>query len=619
MEKHPLHLKIPDLQTSKEVEHSVDLQESQTSEDIPNEPGERIEAYMSRIERILLNPDKKETSERNLERLRPMLYDAFIIKSENVPESYFELQQRVARERGQPVEEIPADMREKMIATVIEDQKASLDSWINYLTSEDAVYPTWFKYFVFRNVTKLSQFDKELGKFKDRTDTTTAPFPDIYREPLAQICDLYEKVKADNKNLKDPEIKELFSKKFSTYYAELIQKSLANQIENSEEIKGQWVKYNQGKTRDAQKLYQSLESKGTGWCTAGLSTAKMQIESGDFYVYYTDDAGGEPTQPRIAIRMNGQNEIGEVRGILPHQNLESQMSPILNEKLSDFGPEAEKYKKKTADMKYLTEIEHKTEKNISLTKEELLFLYEVNSSIEGFGYEKDPRIEEIRGKRNLKVDLPILFDCQPSQIAQNTKELKSDTVAYIGPWTPAVLNVLPKTVTHIYESFPDKKVFLKTIETDPSIKSPTEAKKALLADGHQISTYGGQMLEKTLFSKEAHKYELVSFTVSSLGFPSGATVKEIFDKGQELGLELCPAEVGPNLRLQYKDQPDNDYLLLAMETIAGADGDPRVWDVYRHSGRSWLSNYWAKPGSRGGLAIRLSSFVASLRSLCLVT
>ena len=65
--------------------------------------------------------------------------------------------------------------------------------------------------------------------------------------------------------------------------------------------------------RDAQKLFQSLDGKGTGWCTAGHSTAEIQIRSGDFYVYYTYDANNEPAQPRIAIRMEGKDKIGEVR------------------------------------------------------------------------------------------------------------------------------------------------------------------------------------------------------------------------------------------------------------------------------------------------------------------
>lgn len=50
------------------------------------------------------------------------IHDAFIIKPENVPETYFELQMRIARERGQYVEEIDEVTREKMIEVIIEDQ-----------------------------------------------------------------------------------------------------------------------------------------------------------------------------------------------------------------------------------------------------------------------------------------------------------------------------------------------------------------------------------------------------------------------------------------------------------------------------------------------------------------
>jgi len=157
MEKHPLHIKIPELQKSEEVQDAVEKQERLNDETLPNDPTERIEAYINRLENIFLNPDER-VRERNLEMMRPYIYDSFIIKPEQVPESYFELQQRVARERGQTIETISPEMREQMIETVIADQKHSLDNWIDYLSSQDAVYPAWFKYFVFKNIVKLSQF-----------------------------------------------------------------------------------------------------------------------------------------------------------------------------------------------------------------------------------------------------------------------------------------------------------------------------------------------------------------------------------------------------------------------------------------------------------------------------
>jgi hypothetical protein len=606
MEKHPLHLKIPELQTSEEVTEAVEKQERLEGEELPNDPTERIEAYMSRLENIFLHEDER-VKERNLEMLRPAIYDAFIIKPENVPESFFELQQRVARERGTPVENITPDMREQMIETIIEDQKASLDSWIDYLTSEDAVYPTWFKYFAFRNVVKLSQFDKELGKFKTRTETTTAPFPDIYREPLAQICDIYERVATDNKALKtDPELQTAFFKKFPTYYAELIQKSLASSIENKESIKGKWIKYSQGNAEDAETLYKSLESKGTGWCTAGLSTARTQIKAGDFYVFYTE-VNGEPTQPRIAIRMNGTSEIGEIRGILPHQNLEEQMAPVLNEKLSEFGPEADKYKKKSADMKYLTEIEHKTTANKPLTKEDITFLYEINSTIEGFGNGKDSRITEIREKRNLNEDMLVLFNCEPNQIATKAEDLTENTVAYIGEWNTTTMQKIPKTIEYIYTKFPERRVFLKEIIPDPDINSTYTAISKLKAEGCTTGGYIDSLLANVNWQEELKSsYEVVSFSVADLfGNSYIHTFDDIKVKAQELGLDLIPQALAPSIRLNYPKKGQWTAMALK-ESIRDRGGDIRVFVCGGTGSTFWFSSHGCHAG--GGWASDLELF-----------
>ena len=185
MEKHPLHLKNPELQTSPEVGRAVKREEEISGEKVRNDPAERIEAYMDRLENIFLNPDERKR-ERNLEMFRDKIYDALIVKPENFPESYFELQKRGARERGQAVEEILESVREQMMDVAIQGQKASLDAWVDYLTEEDVAYPSWFKYYVWNQIIKLSQFDKERGEFKKRTDTTVARFPDVHRAALVK-------------------------------------------------------------------------------------------------------------------------------------------------------------------------------------------------------------------------------------------------------------------------------------------------------------------------------------------------------------------------------------------------------------------------------------------------
>ncbi len=591
MEKHPLHLKNPELQRSPEVERAVEREERKTGEHIPNNPTERVEAYTDRLENIFLNPDER-VRERNIDLFRDQIYDALIIKPEHFPESYFELQQRVARERGTPVEAIPENVREQMKAVAIEDQKHSLDAWINYLSSDDAVYPAWYKYFVWKNVTKLSQFDKERGEFKKRTDTTVAPFPDIYREPLAQIADIYEKVKEDNKTLKEPEIKEAFSKKFPTLYAELIQKSLAASMENREEVKGQWVKYEQGDDSAAEKLFQSLEGKGTGWCTAGKSTAETQIESGDFYVFYTNDTSGTPTQPRLAIRMDGDNKIGEVRGILPHQNIEPQMQDVLDEKLQDFGSEADSYRKKSEDMRMLTALEHKQEKGEPFTKDDLTFLYELDSTIEGFGYERDPRITELRNTRNTEEDMPIVFDCAPEEIAWRREDISDRTKAYIGPLEPGIFQKLSST-EHVYTSFPEKKIRGENIEIGG--KSAEQLISEMEAAGINISDYARSMLlNKAEFipTKNPEDMTLIRLTVGDLGFKTSATTDQIFERAEQLGLELCPPDTGPAYRLACRNQPLGEYFRIGMKPITGSDGDPVVFGLVRRGGGLWLDDDW---------------------------
>jgi hypothetical protein len=62
---------------------------------------------------------------------------------------------------------------------------------------------------------------------------------------------------------------------------------------------------------------------GTPWCTgSSVGTARNQIEGGDFYVYYNKG------RPEVAVRMNGDNKIGEVRGNNPNQALDPEQQKI---------------------------------------------------------------------------------------------------------------------------------------------------------------------------------------------------------------------------------------------------------------------------------------------------
>jgi hypothetical protein len=277
------------------------------------------------------------------------------------------------------------------------------------------------------------------------------------------------------------------------------------------------------------------------------------------------------------------------------------MTDIAEKKMNEL-PGAEKYHKASAAMKKLTEIEKvfdkdKKEWKRELNKDELTFLYEIDSSIEGFGYQRDSRIEEIRNQRSTKDDMLVIFECSQDQIAENADEVNEKTQAYLGIWNMDIFQKIRQypNIKHLYESFPDKKIFMQTLETDPSVSSPALAEAALKGKNIYLSDWGKDILYKTKFSKESQIYELVRFTVEQLGFSSGATTDQIYQKAQGFGLELCPAEVGPHFRLQYLGK---EWMLIAMKQIADRHGDPIVFSLYWYGGRLELDGSYALPGGR---------------------
>ncbi len=75
------------------------------------------------------------------------------------------------------------------------------------------------------------------------------------------------------------------------------------------------------------------------------------------------------------------------------------------------------------------------------------------------------------------------------------------------------------------------------------------------------------LLNKTALVPIPITMNLVRLSVKDLGFPKGAIIQKIYKRAKKLGLNPCPAEVGPQLRLQYPDQPMHENLIIAMEPI----------------------------------------------------
>lgn len=63
---------------------------------------------------------------------------------------------------------------------------------------------------------------------------------------------------------------------------------------------------------------------------------------------------------------------------------------------------------------------------------------------------------------------------------------------------------------------------------------------------------------------------LVLVTNAELGFMEAVTWEKTYERADLLGLCPCPAEVGPALRLEYRDQPDRNGVYIGME--------PMLWE-----------------------------------------
>ena len=606
MKENPEFLKNKyDLNKSEEVESAAKRTEKRLGEKLPQKPEVRIQNYLDRFKEIVERKDPEERH-RGMEAIKKVLHEKFVIKPEEIPDSYLENQRRIAREQGRGNIEITPEIRKQAAEIIIADQRSSLDNWINYLTSEDAkFYPDWLKYWATRSVLGIGEYDKDKQQFTKRSKGTVKPFPGLNREALAYVLDTLEKkyegkeIDLDRLDEKDQRAIQslLQGENFAKLYAFALEKVVSAGEKSLENTSGRWVKYEQDS--DPLPLVQSLQGHNTGWCTATSdSIARGQLQGGDFYVYYSLDKYGQPSVPRAAIRTQ-EGQIAEVRGIAAEQNLDPYIGTVVQKKLKEF-PDGPKYEKKVGDMKFLTQIENKTNEGEKLNSQELRFLYELEAPIEGFGYDRDPRIKELRSRRNPEEDMPIVFECKEDQIAHNIKEIQPSTKVYVGKLEPGLFEVLPASVENIYTKFPEGKIRREAITIGG--RTTKQLEKELAQKNIALGSYAKDMMESKDFTtlKTPEKIELVRLKVGDLGFSDYVTTEKLYARAKELGLELCPAEVGPDLRLKYSDSSSNEYFFIGMKPITGRGGYPFVFGLARGGGRLWLGSDWAGPGSVWG-------------------
>lgn len=122
-------------------------------------------------------------------------------------------------------------------------------------------------------------------------------------------------------------------------------------------------------------------------------------------------------------------------------------------------------------------------------------------------------------------------------------------------------------------------------------KTAADYSKALEAGRNRSVDWVINYLGQPAFecARQEKDVDLAVVSVGELGFVQGALYSQIVERALALGLELCPAEVGPALRLAYEDQPRGEKLIIATSPSAetGEDLDLFVMEV-SGGGGLWL-------------------------------
>jgi hypothetical protein len=160
-------------------------------------------------------------------------------------------------------------------------------------------------------------------------------------------------------------------------------------------------------------------------------------------------------------------------------------------------------------------------------------------------------------------------------------------------------------VEHIY---PDCPTITRTVSVGSLTK--LELMEELQRNNILMNAAAEELFASTLFTTSDTRSAMttVELTVGDLGFPQGTTIAAISARAGALGLGLCPLELGPHLRLQYRDQPEGHWgqpvrhhhapagsLTVASEPLTDDDAVPKGFYLRRIKGMLWLRGYRSGP------------------------
>lgn len=126
----------------------------------------------------------------------------------------------------------------------------------------------------------------------------------------------------------------------------------------------------------------------------------------------------------------------------------------------------------------------------------------------------------------------------------------------------------------------------------------------LKANNIQINILGERLLTNHLFqvTNEKQNIELTEISPTELGFKKEPNLRNLIDQAKKLGLQLCPVDVAPFLRLEYFQEDshgmDKKYktpdgaVTVVSEMIDEDNHDfPKGFYLRKIDGQEWLRGY----------------------------
>ncbi len=132
------------------------------------------------------------------------------------------------------------------------------------------------------------------------------------------------------------------------------------------------------------------------------------------------------------------------------------------------------------------------------------------------------------------------------------------------------------TSSQIIVQLADQPIFdtWTTVKLGTGLKTPQDFHEAIIAAGFEDWFMNDIFKDDSDFttSQVEQEVDLVIVSVKELGFKKQVSRREIYERALSLGLQLCPAEVAPQLVMQYPNIRQVNDLCIGMEPFLNKHG-----------------------------------------------